>query len=83
MAHKVFIIAASIALVATPAAAGSSSAAEQKAKMAANAKSDSKKYCIEYEKVVGSRISPIACKTRSEWRSEGVDVDELLKGESR
>jgi hypothetical protein len=83
MAHRMFFIAAGIALVGTPATAGSSSAGEQKAKTAAAAKSDSKKYCIEYEKVVGSRISPVACKTKSEWRSEGVDVDELLRDESR
>ena len=83
MAHRMFFIAAGIALVGTPATAGSSSAGEQKAKPAAAAKSDSKKYGIEYEKVVGSRISPVACKTKSEWRSEGVDVDELLRDESR
>ena len=83
MAHRMFFIAAGIALVGTPATAGSASAGEQKAKTAAAAKSDSKKYCIEYEKVVGSRISPVACKTKSEWRSEGVDVDELLRDESR
>ena len=83
MAHRMFFIAAGIALVGTPATAGSSSAGEQKAKTAAAAKSDSKKYCIEYEKVVGSRISPVACKTKSEWRSEGVDVDELLRDKSR
>ena len=83
MAHRMFFIAAGIALIGTPATAGSSSAGEQKAKTAAAAKSDSKKYCIEYEKVVGSRISPVACKTKSEWRSEGVDVDELLRDESR
>ena len=83
MAHRMFFIAAGIALVGTPATAGSSSAGEQKAKTAAAAKSDSKKYCIEYEKVVGSRISPVACKTKSEWRSEGVDVDELLRDETR
>ena len=83
MAHRMFFIAAGIALVGTPATAGSSSAGEQKAKTAAAAKSDSKKYCIEYEKVVGSRISPVACKTKSEWRSEGVDVDELLRDVSR
>ena len=82
MAHRMFFIAAGIALVGTPATAGSS-AGEQKAKTAATAKSDSKKYCIEYEKVVGSRISPVACKTKSEWRSEGVDVDDLLRDESR
>jgi hypothetical protein len=83
MAHRMFFIAAGIALVGTPATAGSSSAGEQKAKTAATAKSDSKKYCIEYEKVVGSRISPVACKTKSEWRSEGVDVDDLLRDGSR
>jgi len=83
MAHRVFFIAAGIAFVATPAIAGSSSGAEQKAKSATSAKSDAKKYCIEYEKVVGSRISPVACKTKSEWRQEGVNVDEMLRDESR
>ena len=75
MAHRMFFIAAGIALVGTPATAGSSSAGEQKAKTAAAAKSDSKKYCIEYEKVVGSRIEELKCWTREEWAEQGVDVD--------
>lgn len=84
MAHRVFIIAAGIAIVATPAIASSSSAGEPKAKSAASTKADTKKYCIEYEKVVGSRVAPVACKTKEQWaREDHVDVDELLRNESR
>jgi uncharacterized protein YjhX (UPF0386 family) len=39
------------------------------------------KYCIEYEKMVGSRISQTECRTKKGWADQGVDLDELLKKE--
>jgi hypothetical protein len=37
------------------------------------------KYCIEYEKTVGSRISQTECRTKKAWADQGVNLDELLK----
>lgn len=37
-----------------------------------------KKYCIQYEQAVGSRVNRQACKTKRQWAREGVDVDKLL-----
>jgi hypothetical protein len=39
------------------------------------------KYCIEYEKMVGSRLSQTECRTKKDWADQGVDLDELLKNE--
>lgn len=79
MTNRFIIIACGITLITTPAAASSSSAAGQKSKATSGANADTKKYCIAYDKVVGSRVDRVVCKTKSEWAQEHVDVDRLIK----
>jgi len=40
---------------------------------------DRTKYCIEIEASTGSRINKMECRTKAEWASLGVDVDEISK----
>lgn len=36
------------------------------------------KYCIAFEPGTGSHIAKTECRTKSEWRDLGIDVDELI-----
>jgi len=74
MTSKLIFIAAA-ALVAAPATAKGSDDAPKGGKTAAS----EQKYCIEYEKMTGSRVSRQECLTKKQWAEEGVDVDEMLK----
>ena len=80
MAYKQIMVALSVALIATPGIARTSSP-DAKDKVTADAKVDGKKYCIAYDKVVGSRISETECKTKADWAKQGIDVDKMLRGE--
>ena len=77
MTNKAIFVAISMALIATPASAQNS--ATQKSDK--DAAVDQKKYCIQYDNIVGSRVARTQCKTKSEWAKERVDVDKMLKGE--
>jgi hypothetical protein len=73
MASPIAIVAASLILTTTTAnGVRAKTPAESRA-------SPATKFCIEYEKVVGSRVSETECKTKAEWAYLGIDVDELLK----
>ena len=37
-------------------------------------------YCMNDEKLVGSRIQKQTCITKPDWAKEGVDVDQLKRG---
>jgi len=37
-------------------------------------------YCMNDEKLVGSRIQKQTCMTKPDWAKEGVDVDQLQRG---
>ena len=73
MTSKPIFVALSMALIAAPAAAQTSAPKTEKAP------ADQKKYCIQYDNVVGSRVSKQECKTKAEWVKDHVDVDKLLK----
>ncbi len=74
MTSKLILIAAT-ALIAAPAAAKTGSDSAKAGKAAAS----EQKYCLEYEKVTGSRVSKQECRTKKEWSAEGVDIDKMLK----
>ena len=75
---KSLAIAASAIVIATaaPAAPSGGSKGQDKAQPTG---AKEKRYCIAYEKVVGSRVTQTECKTKSEWARDRVDIDEMLK----
>jgi hypothetical protein len=40
-------------------------------------KAPEKKYCLTFKDETGSHLSRTECRTKSEWRQLGIDVDEL------
>lgn len=69
-----------VAGAVSPAAAAASDPAKPKAKQElAEAKADSRKYCIYLEASTGTRIQKQECRTRSGWLEEGIDPIELKK----
>jgi hypothetical protein len=77
MYQIVIIAAATVALGASPTVAQVSQAQANTGKSAAA--SEQKKYCLEYDNVVGSRLTGRECKTKSEWAKEHVDVEAMLR----
>ena len=65
MAHKELIVAVGIIAAASPALAATQ----------APAGSSETRYCMRIEAVTGSRIEELKCWTRDEWAENGVDVD--------
>jgi hypothetical protein len=78
MTSQVVTIAASLILTAT---STSNSMATSAQKPVDPNSAAAVKYCIEYEKIVGSRISQTECRTKKAWADLGIDVDEMLKKE--
>ena len=74
MTSKQILVALSMALITAPAAAQNVSSPKTE-----KAPADQKKYCIQYDNVVGSRVARQECKTKAEWAKDHVDVDKLLK----
>ena len=72
------LIALGAAVLSTPAAAQSSEAPQKRSGEVREAAQE-KKYCLQYDKLTGSRVNTQACKTKSEWAKEDVDIDEVLK----
>jgi hypothetical protein len=84
MAYKHIMVALSTVLIAASAAARTSNPDPKlgvNSEATTDAKVDNRKYCIAYDKVVGSRISQTECKTKAEWAKQHVDVDRMLRGE--
>jgi hypothetical protein len=73
MTSKQILVVLSMAVIAAPAVAQTSAPKTEKAP------ADQKKYCIQYDNVVGSRLTRQECKTKAEWAKDHVDVDKLLK----
>lgn len=84
------IFAIAVAALAAPAVAASepaaNSAAASSARSATSAAATAQtaaigsketKYCIEYEKMTGSRIRHTECRPKADWATRGVDVDKL------
>jgi len=72
---------ASVALVAgavSPAAAANDPAAPKARQEQTEAKSDTRKYCIDTT-TTGSRIEKRDCRTRADWLEVGVDPLKLIK----
>lgn len=36
------------------------------------------KYCLQMDQVTGSRVREAECRTKADWKKQGVDVDQLL-----
>ena len=77
MTSKQIILAAAMAFIAVPASATGNSSEQKSDKNAAAV--DTKKYCIAYDNIVGSRVSRQECKTKAEWAKDRVDIDKMLK----
>lgn len=77
MTNLAILAAAAIVLGATPTVAQINESKASTEKPAA--RSDAKKYCLQYEDLVGSRITKSECRTRQDWAKRGVDLDEYLK----
>lgn len=58
-------------------AALAASSASAQSRPASASKPKETKFCIQYEKLTGSRIAETECKTKAQWKKEGVDVDDL------
>ncbi|HKC03738.1 MAG TPA: hypothetical protein VKC17_10590 [Sphingomicrobium sp.] len=71
MQHVAKLAILSLVLGAAPASAADPAAKRTAAR-------DQTKYCIQVEPSTGSRISATECRTKAEWASLGVNVDELL-----
>jgi hypothetical protein len=81
MRHNVIALALGTMLVTTPALAEGKSG-ERAASKKATA-SDTTKYCMKYDDLVGTRISKQECLTKREWAAQGVDIDEELKNSGK
>jgi hypothetical protein len=77
MTNLAILAAATIALGATPSVGQINDHQAKTEKL--SAQSDDKKYCLQYDDLVGSRISKYECLTRKQWAKRGVDLDEHLK----
>ena len=64
------LVLASTAATATPAGKPSTKPADN---------ASAQKYCITFEPSTGTHLARTECRTKSEWRQVGVDVDELLQ----
>lgn len=76
MTSKLILVALSTVLIAAPVSAKGTEGDEKTADKAANV--DTKKYCIQYDSVVGTRVARTQCLTKDEWKKQHVDVDRML-----
>jgi hypothetical protein len=78
MPYTQAVVAISMIFASTTAAGQTTSASKDPpAKQASQGQSV--KYCVETEPFTGSKISKTECKTKAEWATEGVNVDQLNK----
>lgn len=69
-----------VAGAVSPAAAAMNDPAKPAAKQElADAKADSRKYCINLQAATGTRITKQECRIRADWLEVGVDPIELMK----
>ena len=77
MTSKLIIVALSTVLIAAPVSAKGTEG-DGKSGNDAAAAVDTKKYCIQYDNVVGTRVARTQCLTKEEWSKKHVDVDKML-----
>jgi hypothetical protein len=70
MAHAQLVFALGLAVASLPLPAGNSGA------VGAPPGGPSTKYCLRVDPTTGSRIETIQCRTREDWASLDVDVDQ-------
>ena len=73
MAHRIWVVAVSFAVAASPLSAATPGPSS--ARPAPTDSADAR-YCLRVEAVTGSHIDTVNCWTRAEWADQGVDVDE-------
>ena len=78
MSPKTFLVALSLAAVASSATANPKENASAPTAAAAPAKAE-RRYCMKVAPMTGSRLTSTECKTKKEWSREGVDVDKAAK----
>ena len=67
------LVSASLAMILASTAAGAAS--PPKAAPKGTSAPSERTYCFKFEGGTGTRISTTECRTKSEWRRLGVDVD--------
>jgi len=77
MTSKLIILALSSIVLAAPVSAKGTDDNVKSEKSASAV--DTKKYCIQFDNVVGSRVARTQCMTKDEWAKHHVDVDKMLE----
>lgn len=72
MAHTRLLVALGLIFAASPAAASR----EPTPPTAAPAGTPTTRYCLRVDPITGSRMETIQCRTRDDWASLDVDVDQ-------
>ena len=70
MAHRIWVVAASVIVAAAPLSAANPNLPGPSAM-----DSPSTRYCLKVAAPTGSLIERVMCWTRAEWWDQGVDVD--------
>lgn len=70
------LVGAAMALAAT---SGASATPQGKPQTQAPKPQQEQVYCLEYERSTGSRVSQTECRTKSQWRDAGVEIDALTR----
>ena len=73
MALKALIVALGVAIAATPVSA---TIQDPEPAAMAPAGSPDTRYCLRVDPIIGTRVETIQCRTRDEWASLEVDVDQ-------
>jgi hypothetical protein len=73
MAHKGLAVALGLIAAASPVSA---TAQEPESTAVAPAGTPETRYCLRVDPITGSRIETIQCRTREDWASLEVDVDQ-------
>jgi hypothetical protein len=69
-----------LSILALITASGMATAATPSTTVAAkaNTTASTQKYCFQMDDVTGSRLRSTECRTKADWKQQGVDVDELI-----
>lgn len=76
MFQKILIAAAATLIAGATIATSASATAVPKKDQKPAAE---KKYCLQFDQATGTRINRSECKTKADWKREGVDVDKLAR----
>jgi len=75
MAHKQWLLALGLTIVASPGLAAQPELMTPPAPPTAPPGTPQTRYCMRIEASTGTRIELVECWTRDEWANQGVDVD--------